>query len=85
MVDHAALAEDLCRRYAPGAPDTAIAAAASMVEQVLKAGSRGAVTLQSGLDGEQLTSRDPGRAEIVRRSGAASVLASWRRPRGLAV
>lgn len=77
----ATVAAELVRQYCPAAPADVQEIAAQMVLEVLKAGSRGAVTVMSGLDGEQITRRDPMRADAVRRSGAASILAPWRRPR----
>ena len=78
-VDIAGVAAERVRQYCPGAPANVQAVAAAMVEPVLRAG--GGDTQQSQLDGEMITSRDAMRADVVRRSGAAGILAPWRRPR----
>ena len=52
-----------------------------MVARVLQSGSSGAVESSIVDAGESVQFRDPLRADVVRRSGAAGILAPWRRPR----
>ena len=79
VVDAAGVAAELVRQYCPGAPANVQEAAAAMVEPLIRQG--GTDLQQSQLDGEMATFRDAMRADVVRRSGAAGILAAWRRPR----
>ena len=79
----AAVAAELVRRYAPAAPADVQAVAAALVVPLLLVG--GTDTQQSQLDGEMITTRDALRADVIRRSGAAALLCSYRRPRAFAI
>ena len=85
-VDDTAAAEtaaELVRQYAPEAPADVRATAAALVEVVLEYDANGAGAAHADLreGGSGASYRDPMRADIVRRSGAAGILAPWRRPR----
>ena len=80
----AAVAAELVRRYAPGAPADVQAVAAAMVVAILR-GRGGSDLQQTQFDGEMITTRDALRADVIRRSGAAALLCSYRWPRAFAI
>lgn len=81
-IDYAAVGTELVTDWCPNAPSTIRTAAAELVADTLKADqqvrSSTFVDLREGGGGATL--RDPMRASVMRRSGAAGILAPWRRP-----
>ncbi len=81
-VDFDAVAAELVLDWCPNAPATVRNAAAALVASTLKTElqSRSSVNVDLRAGGGGSTFRDPLRAGILRRSGAAGILTPWRRP-----
>lgn len=84
----ALLSVELVDDWCPSAPATVREAAAAMVAATLKAEGgalggypAGAINVDLRDGGQGSTLRDPMRANLMMRSGAAGLLASWRVPR----
>ena len=84
----ATLSVELVDDWCPSAPATVREAAAALVAATLKAEGgalggypSGVVAVDTRDGGQGVTSRDPMRASVMLRSGAAGLLASWRVPR----
>ena len=81
-VDYDAVGAEMALDWCPHAPASIRNAAAALVASTLKTElqARSSVNVDLRAGGGGSTHRDPMRAGLMRRSGAAGLLAPWRRP-----